>query len=357
MGQKGAPRMRGFDYTRLHPGLLTQRTMDLLAAVHERRGRQASDLAVGRDVLEALVEVARVQSAGASNRIEGVRTSDARLRAIMGERTDPRSRDEEEIAGYRDVLATIHESHDFIEPTPGVILQLHRDMYRHTPLSGGGRFKDSDNEIVGVRADGTRYVRFRPVAAAATPDAVERLCAALREGLAAGAVDPVLVSMEFVLDFTCVHPFTDGNGRMSRLLTLLLLYRCGYEVGKYVSIEKEIERTKGDYYEALAASSSGWDEGANDPGPFVRYMLGAVLAAYRDLEERVGAVSAARMTKAERVEEALRSSVGRVTKARLMEMLPGVSQTTVERALGALVAAGRIEKVGAGRSTGYVWRG
>ena len=155
--------MRQFDYTAMPKGLLTQETMNLLAAVHECRGRQESDLSVGRDVLDALVEVARVQSAGASNRIEGIRTSDARLRGIMEERTDPRSRDEEEIAGYRDVLATIHEGHDYIEPTPGVILQLHRDMYRHTPLSGGGRFKDSDNEIVGIRADGSRYVRFRPV--------------------------------------------------------------------------------------------------------------------------------------------------------------------------------------------------
>lgn len=348
--------MREFDYTRLPEGLLTQRTMDLLAAVHECRGRQASDLSAPADVLDALTEVARVQSAGASNRIEGIRTSDARLRAIMDERTDPRSRDEEEIAGYRDALATIHGGHDFIEPTPGVILQLHRDMFRHTAMPGG-RFKDSDNEIVGIRPDGSRYVRFRPVPAVSTPDAVGRLCAALREGLAARAVDPLLVSMEFVLDFTCVHPFTDGNGRMSRLLTLLLLYRCGYMVGKYVSIEKEIERTKGDYYDALAESSRGWAGGANDPGPFVRYMLGVVLAAYRDLGERVGAVSGARMSKAERVEGALRASVGKVTKAQLMERLPGVSQTTVERALASLLAAGRIEKVGAGRATGYVWRG
>lgn len=349
--------MRQFDYTAVPKGLLTQETMNLLAAVHECRGRQESDLSVGRDVLDALVEVARVQSAGASNRIEGIRTSDARLRGIMEERTDPRSRDEEEIAGYRDVLATIHEGHDYIEPTPGVILQLHRDMYRHTPLSGGGRFKDSDNEIVGIRADGSRYVRFRPVPAVATPDAVERLCAALREGLSRGGADPLLVSMEFVLDFTCVHPFGDGNGRMSRLLTLLLLYRCGYLVGKYVSVEREIERTKGDYYDALAESSAGWAEGANDPGPFVRYMLGVVLACYRYLGRRVGAVRSARLTKSERVEAALRGSVGKVTKADLLEACPGVSRTTVERVLAALLARGAIEKVGGGRSTGYVWRG
>lgn len=349
--------MHEFDYTGLPAGLLTQQTMDLLAAVHECRGRQASDLAADPAALGALVESARVASAGASNRIEGIRTTDARLRGIVEGRAEPRTRDEEEIAGYRDVLATIHESHDWIEPTPGVILQLHRDLYRRTPLSCGGRFKDADNEIVGIRPDGSCYVRFRPVPAVATPDAVGRLCAALREGLSAGRVDPLLVSMEFVLDFTCVHPFGDGNGRMSRLLTLLLLYRCGYMVGKYVSVEGEIERTKGDYYEALAESSRGWDEGENDPGPFVRYMLGTVLACYRELSDRVGSLGGAGATKAGRVEEALRRSVGRVTKADLLEACPGVSRTTVERALAALLADGRIEKVGGGRSTGYVWRG
>ncbi len=349
--------MHEFDYTRLPAGLLTQGTMDLLAAVHECRGRQASDLSADPAALGALVESARVASAGASNRIEGIRTTDARLRGIVEGRAEPRTRDEEEIAGYRDVLATIHESHDWIEPTPGVILQLHRDLYRRTPLSCGGRFKDTDNEIVGIRPDGSRYVRFRPVPAVATPDAVGRLCAALREGLSAGRVDPLLVSMEFVLDFTCVHPFGDGNGRMSRLLTLLLLYRCGYMVGKYVSVEGEIERTKGDYYGALAESSRGWDEGENDPGPFVRYMLGTVLACYRELSDRVSALRGAGATKAGRVEEALRRSVGRVTKADLLEACPGVSRTTVERALAAMLADGKIEKVGGGRSTGYVWRG
>ena len=354
--QIGRP-MRQYDYTEVPPGLLTAETMSLIAAVRECRGRQALHLSARPDVLEAMTEVAKAQSTEASNRIEGIRTSDGRLQEIMADKTDLRSRDEEEIAGYRDVLGTVHESHEHPDVTPNVVLQLHRDLFRHTASSSGGRFKVGDNEIRGIREDGTEYVRFRPVPAVATPEATERLCAALRTGLAAEAFDPLLISLVFVLDFTCIHPFNDGNGRMSRLLTLLLLYKQGYLVGRYVSIEKEIERTKGAYYDALAASSAGWQEGANDPGPFVRYMLGVILAAYRDFENRVSAVSLAKLSKAERVEAVLRDSLGKVTKADIAEACPDISATTIERALSFLLKTGKIAKTGGGRGTGYVWKG
>ena len=349
--------MRQFDYTQVPQGLLTPETMGLLSAVHEYKGRQALCLNAKADVLDALTEVAKVQSTEASNRIEGIRTSDRRLRQIMSDKSDLRSRDEEEIAGYRDVLATIHESHDFIDVTPNVILQLHRQMYRHTPSSMGGHFKVGDNEVRGVRPDGTEYVRLKTVPAVATEDAMERLCSAYRDAVASESIDSLIASSMFVFDFTCIHPFNDGNGRMSRLLTLLLLYKAGYMVGKYVSLEKEVERTKGAYYDALAASSQGWHEGRNDPGPFVRYMLGAILAAYREFEERVSVVADSKLTKAERVEAVLRDSIGKVAKRDIAVACPDISQTTIERALSDLLAGGRIEKVGAGPATGYVWKG
>lgn len=349
--------MREFDYSKLPDGLLTAETMMLVSAVHEAKGRQGLHATARQDVLDALVEVAKVQSAEASNRIEGIRTSDKRLREIMADRTDLRSRDEEEIAGYRDVLDVVHESYDFIDVTPNVILQLHRNMYRHTASSVGGHFKIGDNEVRGIREDGTEYVRLRTVPAVATPDAVERLCDALRSGIGSGENDPLLLSLMFVFDFTCIHPFNDGNGRMSRLLTLLLLYKAGYTVGRYVSIEKEIERTKGSYYDALAQSSDGWDTGENDPGPFVRYMLGVILAAYRDFESRINAVIGAKMTKTQRIEAFLGESIGKVTKAQILEACPDISQTTVERVLHALLEDGKIEKVGNGRGSAYIWKG
>ncbi len=347
--------MREFDYTTVPNGLLTQETMDLLSAVHENKGKQALYLTAKADVLDALTEVAKVQSTEASNLIEGIRTSDKRLREIMSEKSDLRSRDEEEIAGYRDVLATIHESHDFIDVTPNVILQLHRQLYRHTPSSMRGRFKVGDNEVRGIRPDGSEYVRLRTVPAVATEDAMERLCAAYRESVASESMDSLLASLMFVFDFTCIHPFNDGNGRMSRLLSLLLLYRSGYLVGKYISIEKEIERTKDAYYDALAASSAGWHEGKNDVGPFVRYMLGAVLTAYREFEDRVSLVAGTKLSKAKRIEAVVRGSVGKGTKSDILAVCPDISKITVERALAALLAEGKVEKVGAGRATGYVW--
>lgn len=347
--------MRQFDYSNMPKGLLTPETMGLLSAVHEHRGRQELYLSAKEDVLNALTEVAKIQSTDASNRIEGIRTSDKRLKEIMLEKTKFESRDEEKIAGYRDVLNMVHENYKFIDVTPNVILQLHKVMYRHTASSMGGHFKVGDNEIRGVRADGSEYVRFKTVPAVATEDAMRRLCKAYKDAIATENLDSLLVSLLFVFDFTCIHPFNDGNGRMSRLLTLLLLYKSGYLVGKYISIEKEIERTKWDYYDVLAASSEGWHEGSNDPGPFVRYMLGVLIAAYKDFESRVSLVTSAKLSKAGRVEAVLRDSVGRVTKSDISQMLPDISKTTIERTLASLLSQGKIEKVGAGRATGYLW--
>lgn len=349
--------MRQFDYSHLPQQLLTQETVELLAAVHEHKGREQLHLSIKPDILDAMAKVAAVQSTGASNSIEGIRTTDKRLKDIMAQKTDLKSRDEEEIAGYRDVLATIHESHDFIDVTPNVILQLHRNLYRYTASSTGGHFKIGDNEIRGVRPDGSEYVRFRPVPAVATPDAMERLCSTFNLAVTSESMDPLIASLLFVFDFTCIHPFNDGNGRMSRLLTLLLLCKAGYTVGKYISIEKETERTKGDYYEALTASSEGWDTDENDPGPFVRYMLGTLLACYREFEERTSAVSQAKLSKTERVESYLSTRIGKVKKAEIATALPDVSTITIERALAALLEDGKLEKIGAGRGTTYVWKG
>lgn len=348
--------MRSFNYRAIPDGLLTNETMNLLAAVHEAKGRQELNLSVKPDVIDALAAVAKVQSTESSNRIEGIRTSSRRIREIVAAETRPKSRDEEEIAGYRDVLKLIHEDYDSIEVTPGVLLQLHRDLYRHTPSSLGGHFKIGDNEIRGIAEDGTEYVRFRPLPAVSTPQAVEELCSALTYAIDAETIDPLLASLLFVFDFTCVHPFNDGNGRMSRLLTLLLMFKAGYYVGKYISIEKEIERTKDAYYDALAKSSEGWNENANDPGPFVCYMLGVILASYHDFESRLSLVSRVGASKPERIEAYLRDHLGTVRKSEIAQALPDISETTIERTLATLLKTGKIEKVGAGRATAYVWK-
>lgn len=341
-----------FDYDRKLSRLMLPEVVAALGNVREHRGRQSLYVATKPDVLDRLCEVAKIQSTGASNRIENISTTDERLRQLMQQRVEPRNRDEREIAGYRYVLDTIHESHDDIPVTPGVILQFHRDLYRYLDASFAGRWKDADNAIAERLPTGELVTRFTPTPAAATPAAVQEICDAYGREIERGVYDPLLVSLVFVFDFVSIHPFSDGNGRMSRLMTLLLLYRNGYTVGKYISIEAEIERTKGTYYEALAASSAGWDRGESDYAPFVTYMLGVIGACYAALDERFSLLSSGGSS-----EDALRgyfdSLVASASKREVMDANPTISQRTVERVLQRLQAEGYIEKVGAARATRY----
>ena len=302
-----------------------------------------------------LLETAKIQSTEASNRIEGIVTTEDRLKKIVRNKTTPRSRSEREIAGYRDVLGTIHESYPYIPLRTGMILQLHRDLYRYSGLSIGGSFKNTDNVIAETLPDGTKRVRFQPVPAWETPEAVEALCTAADEALNDGEMDDLLLIPMIILDFLCIHPFNDGNGRMSRLLTLLLLYRAGYGVGRYISLEKLIADSKESYYEALYDSSLNWHENAGDYAPFTAYLLGVVLAAYRDLFERVALLADRATSKPERVRAIIRGSRGKITKAEILGQLPDVSQVTVQRALADLLQKGDILKIGGGRYTSYMW--
>ena len=346
------PEMAQFDYGKALQELMTPEVMNALGNVREHRGKQELYKSLQPAVFDRLCDVAKIQSTGASNRIENISTSEVRLRELMERKVEPANRDEREIAGYRYVLDLIHESHDGIPVTPGVILQLHRDLYRFQGVPFAGRWKDSDNVIAERGDDGRMVTRFVPTGAAATPSAIERICDELARWNKDTTYDPLLVSLVFSFDFVSIHPFNDGNGRMSRLLTLLLSYRSGYEVGKYMSVEAEIERTKETYYEALAASSDGWANGRNDYAPFVTYMLGVMGACYRDLDERVALLSSGAGS-----EDVLRGYfdglVGKVTKRQIMDDNPTLSRRTIERVLQKLQAEGVIEKVGAARATTY----
>ena len=346
--------MRLFDYQAKATYLLDPETVGLLTAIHEEKGRQSIFIEQKASALINLLDVAKIQSTQSSNRIEGIFTTDQRMAAIVNDRAEPRNRNESEIAGYRDVLATIHESYDHIVLNPNVILQLHRDLYRYSPATIGGVYNNVDNFIEETDASRASFIRFRPVSAFETPDCMERLCKEFSRGKAEGASDPLLLICLFILDFLCIHPFGDGNGRLSRLLTLLLLYRAGYIVGKYISVEMLIEKTKDTYYDALKASSEGWHEDNNDNRPFVRYLLSIILSAYREFASRVEYLSTKKLTAAQRVERIVRDKVGKITKGEIMLLCPDLSQTTVEQALGGLVAADVIQRVGGGRYSGYV---
>lgn len=346
--------MRDYNYREKWHKLLTPEIVKKLTLIHEYKGEQRLFIEAHKDELNELVEIAKVQSTEASNRIEGISTADDRLKNLVQAKTTPRNRDESEIAGYRDVLNTIHENYDYIPINTNYILQLHRDLYKFLGNVDGGIFKTSDNIIRETDVNGKERIRFKPVATWETPASIDELCKAFSE--AKDEVDPLLLDAMFILDFLCIHPFNDGNGRMSRLLTLLLLYQSGFIVGKYISIEKIIEESKETYYEALQDSSINWHENENDYKPFVNYMLGVIVNAYKEFESRVKLLTTPNLSKADRIREIMKNHIGTITKSELVAMNPDISDTTIQRALADLLKSGEIKKIGGGRYTKYVWK-
>jgi len=344
--------MRTFDYVKEPEKLLTPEIVQMVGSIHEHKGKQELFLEANMDELKTLLEVALIQSTGASNRIEGIYTTDKRLEELVSGKDEPRNRSEQEIAGYREVLSTIHESYEYINPRPNIILQLHRDLYSYA--GSGGNYKNSDNVIAETDAEGHQKARFIPVPAFQTADAMEELCSQFLQAWEADRIDKLILIPMFILDFLCIHPFNDGNGRMSRLLTLLLFYKAGYIVGKYISVEMLIEKTKETYYEALQASSAGWHENANSYEPFLKYYFGIMLKAYNEFESRVEHLKTRTLSKPERIRAMIDQKVGKITKKEIMEACPDISKTTVERTLTDLVKSGYIAKVGSGPATAYV---
>ena len=347
--------MRTFDYERLQERTWDNEILGYIARIHEYKGKQESFIHQKPAQLERLIQIAKVQSTEASNSIEGIVTTSTRLRQLVEDKTTPHNRDESEILGYRNVLNLVHESYSMIPVRPNYILQMHRDLLKFTNLSYGGIFKTTPNEIDEVLPDGRKIVLFRPLEPFETPSAIEAICNSFNSTLEKELVDPLILIPCFILDFLCIHPFNDGNGRMSRLLTLLLLYRSGYMVGKYISIEKAISDTKSDYYDALAASDRGWHEETNDPKFFIKYMLGVILSCYRDFESRVMVTEKAgvRSNSYDIVKRYVSTVIGTFTKQDALVSCPTLGSSSVEAALKKLVADGTLVKMGTGRKTHY----
>lgn len=346
--------MRKYNYIELGNKPLKADVVALLTQIHEYRGKQSLFLQARPDVLAGLIEIAKIQSTEASNNIEGIYTSNERLKKLVLDKTIPKTRDEQEIAGYRDVLATIHENYEYIPLKPSIILQLHRDLYKFSG-QGGGVYKNANNIIAEEDADGNKSIRFQPLEAWEAPAAIEEICQAYDVAINLNNVDPLLAIPIFILDFLCIHPFNDGNGRMSRLLTLLLLYRAGYIVGKFISVEKLIEKSKETYYEVLQESSIDWHENKNDYIPFAKYMLGIVLGAYREFSNRATIIVESGGSKPERIREIIKQHLGKITKTELIKQCPDISQVTIQRTLNELHKSGEIIKIGGGRYTAYTY--
>lgn len=301
------------------------------------------------DILESLTQVARIESTESSNRIEGIEAPHAQIERIVLHRSEPRNRSEQEIAGYRDALALIHDNAPDMPPTPGLILQLHETIYRYLP-GQGGHWKTTNNEIVERNPKGEILkVRFRPTSAVVTPQAMDDLCERFRSVEQGTKPDPLVSIPLAVLDFLCILPFRDGNGRSARLLTLLLLYRSGYEVGRFISLERLIEESKTTYYETLEASSQNWHDARHDPLPWLRYFWGVLIRAYREFEEKVGDISTFKGSKSERVRQAVLRQVMPFSISEIERLCPGISRETVRNVLRELKKAGKIQSTGKGR--------
>lgn len=348
--------MRGFDYSKLADRTWPSDILNHVAKIHECKGRQDMYVRQKPVELDRLVEIAKIQSTEASNKIEGIVTTGTRMKQLFEEKTTPRNRDESEILGYRDVLNTIHESNAFIPIRPSYILQLHRDLLRRAGLSYGGSFKNVQNYIRETRPDGSVITRFTPVSPFETPMAMDALCEAYEQARAKESIDALILIPCFIVDFLCIHPFNDANGRMSRLLTLLLLYKNGYSVGKYISVEKQIEKTKDRYYDVLEMADAGWHEGTNDPTPFIRYMLTVILACYTEFEDRVGLMAGSGVSSSayEVVKKYVEEKVGKFTGAEVVANCPSIGRSSALAALKKLTAEGLLLRQGAGRSTYYV---
>jgi Fic family protein len=332
----------------LPPGLI-----QTIRQIGENKGRQDLFRLQAPEKLENLRQVALIQSVESSNRIEGVTAPPERIEALIREKTTPQNRSEGEIAGYRDVLATIHASAADIPFTDRVVLQLHRDLMKYGTASGGV-WKPVQNEIEEIRPDGTRFVRFRPTEAHLTPDAMQALHQAFRQNLKGGRHEPLILIALYVLDFLCVHPFTDGNGRMARLLSVLALYHQGYEIGRYISLERLIEQTKESYYDTLYRASQGWHDNSHDPVPWIEYWLSTLLAAYREFEIRIGQLSTGHGSKADIVVTATERMLGSFSISEVEAACPSVSRDWIKAVLDQLKREGRLELIGRGR--GARWR-
>ena len=344
--------MHRFDYSFLKGSSFSADIVSYASCIESMRERGSFAIRDHPSVMADMEAAARVMSIRESNAIEGIVTSDDRIMGLATGSTSPRGHTEAEIVGYRDVLNIVHTRYDSLDIDEKTILRMFSVMGE--PSDGPTGYKTRDNAIVDVHEDGIRSVRFRPVSAAETPMAMEQLVLAYWEARDDMGVNNLLLIPCFILDFLCIHPFMDGNGRMSRLLTLLLLHQEGYDVGKYVSVEARISSTRDRYYEALSASSKGWHENESDYMPFISYMLGVLKMCYREFDSRFRAFEVSRMGKMDRIREMVLNSVLPVSKSDLSSMMPDVSVTTIEAVLGEMVREGIIRKVGGNRNARYI---
>ena len=346
--------MHRFDYSFLDNGMLPAGLLNITADIYTLRVMALDRKNQFEDVFTELAAIARVQSVKSSNEIEGIVTTDERINEIVKGNSAPLNHNEQEIVGYRDALAQIHTNYTDMDFRESDILRLHAMMLNIAGYAFAGRYKEVDNDIIEEDKFGRRRVRFRPTSAADTPYEMQQLVLAEQEARDNPNINQLLLIPCVVLDFLCIHPFRDGNGRLSRLLSLLLLYRNGFDAGKYISFEEQSNNRKGNYYEALKKSSDGWHDNQNDYSAFIMEFLTTIYVCYKELDKRFAVVGSRKVTKQARVEATILNSLTPVSKTDILKIHPDISGTTVEAVLGQMVRSGSVRKIGAGRGTRYI---
>ena len=346
--------MRKFDYSFLDNGLLPANLINLTGVIYSLKTGAEIRKDEYEKIFTELEKIAKVQSVKSSNAIEGIVTSDERIREIVNQSSKPLNHNESEIAGYRDALNQIHLNFEDIEFSENTILRLHEIMMSYSGYEYAGKYKIDDNLIIEEDKEGNRKIRYKPVSAKETPKAMEQLVLAYIDASNNSNINQLLLIPCVILDFLCIHPFKDGNGRMSRLLSLLLLYKNGFDAGKYVSFEEQINNNKGYYYEALKQSSTSWETNENTYIPFIQNFLSTLYMCYKELDKRFNVVNSNKITKRARVEATVLNSLTAISKMEICSVLPDVSPTTVEAVLGAMVRDGRVQVIGNGRNTKYI---
>jgi Fic family protein len=347
--------MRHFDYSFLENGMLPAQLINITNTISELKVLEAQRKTDYEEIFVSLEGIAKVQSVKGSNEIEGIITSDQRINEIVNNSSAPLNHNEMEIAGYRDALNLIHDGFARMDIRGSDILQLHGTMLSYIP-QGGGSYKSTDNVIMEIDSAGNRRISFSPATAEETPAAMEQLVLAFMDARSNSNINQLLLIPCFILDFLCIHPFADGNGRMSRLLSLLLLYKSGFDAGRYISFEEQINRQKARYYEALKASSDSWHTGENSYFPFIENFISTLLMCYKELDKRFAVIQGKHVTKKHRVEATVLNSLMPISKRELLYILPDVSASTIEIVLSSMMKSGAIEKIGQYKDAKYIIR-
>ncbi|MBP5694077.1 MAG: Fic family protein [Bacilli bacterium] len=343
-----------YDYSFLKNMQVPAKFLSITNSIYALRAIEEEKKQTYPDIFTNLQKIAIVQSVKGSNAIEGIVTSDKRIEEIVNQNSDPLNHSEKEIAGYKDALNIVHTNYESLSLNVETMKYLHGLMLEHTELSHRGDFKKEDNVIREKYPDGTSRIRFEPVSAKETEEAMKELVYAYIEARDDSEVNQLLLIPCVILDFLCIHPFQDGNGRMSRLLSLLLMYKNNFDVSKYISFEEQINKLKGNYYEALKQSSVGWHDNKNDYIPFMENFLSTLYLCYKELDKRFLTLRSGKVSKAKRVEEVVLSAFIPLSKKEIENLLPDVSVTTIERVLSTMIKDSKIDKIGTTNNCRYI---